>query len=144
VNRRILIDTGCWIAYYEPNQKAHSWAIEQTPLFESQHILMPWPLVYETLRTKFVKHPNRVVQWELLLKRLRVEFLNDDHLVDEVYRQTLLFASRGTRRISMVDALCRFVLADPATRIQTLFTTNPKDFHDVCKSRNIDMVTPRS
>ena len=54
-----LVDTGIWIAMFDPNDKYHERSKLISESFDKFHLILPWPTLYETLRTKFVKKTKR-------------------------------------------------------------------------------------
>ena len=43
--------------------------------------------------------------------------------------------------LSLVDQVIRLALMDPNTRIDAMITFNPRDFSDICHSKNIDLIS---
>ena len=138
----LLVDTGFWIAYFDPREgDRHKVANDKADVLNRANLLIPWPIQYEILRTRFVKRIDWIVRFDAILKRSRVEFLDDSGYREEAYRQTLEYSTaRRPRPMSMVDVLCRIILDDPAYQIKYLLTMNPVDFHDVCRPRGIEML----
>ncbi|MGL5096049.1 MAG: hypothetical protein ACRDD1_10690, partial [Planctomycetia bacterium] len=104
-------------------------------------LIVPWPTVYETLRTRFVRRPAWVAGFDQRLKRPNVRFVDDRLYHDRAYALTVEF-SKERRPISMVDVICRLILEDPARRIDYVLTTNAADFVDVCKNRGVEIISP--
>ena len=146
---RICVDTGFLLALYarkdDPTNKAK--ALRNLALFgnRANKIVLAWPVMYETLRTRVTEHKAGV---ELFERHLR-QFRRDDQLIqidDRTYRENA-FAEcfselkRGTayRGLSLVDRIVRHVIGDAALRISGLITFNTQDFVDVCRARRIQM-----
>jgi predicted nucleic acid-binding protein len=53
----ILVDTGVWYAMFDTSDRVRERkAIESlASRIDAMSIIVPWPVVYETLRTKFVR-----------------------------------------------------------------------------------------
>jgi len=113
---------------------------ETADLVELLTLVVPWPILYETLRTRFVRRRDWVARLDQRLKRSNVEFVDDRDYCDEAYALAVEHAMRLARPISMADILCRLLIADPAVRIDYLLTTNPADFHDVCTQHDVEML----
>lgn len=63
-----IVDTGFWFGLYDKNDSLeyHNAAIRIAPKLERfNKIIIPWPSLYETLNTKFMKSPN----WRIDFKR---------------------------------------------------------------------------
>ena len=54
MSETLLVDTGAWIAFYDRREKFHKAIAAFSDLIESAHLIVPWPVGYETLRTRFV------------------------------------------------------------------------------------------
>jgi predicted nucleic acid-binding protein len=140
VSETALVDTGFWIALYDPREQYHAAANEVADLIDLFHLVMPWPIAYETLRTRFVRHREWVASFDERLKKPTVSFIDDSEYCDEAYTLTVEYSTRLRRDISMVDMVCRLLISDPEVKIDYLFTVNPRDFHDVCASNNVAIV----
>ena len=132
-----LVDTGFWIALFDPREAQHQVAGDNEDLLELATLIVPWPTLYETLRTRFVRRPDWVVRLDQRLKKPNVEFIDDREYRDEAYSLVVEYSTRLRRNISMVDMLCRLLIADANIRIDYLLTTNPADFSDVCRRYNV-------
>lgn len=131
-----LIDAGFWIALLDENDQHHQRACEKQDLLDDCTILLPWPILYETLRTRFVKAPAKIEGFRRILQRPAVERLDD-----AAYRvKALETALSGRRRLSLVDCVLRMVLEDTNVKVDYLYTFNPGDFHDVCRRRSVVMM----
>jgi predicted nucleic acid-binding protein len=103
VSNTLLVDTGFWIALFDPrDRERHELASEMSDVIERANLLIPWPIQYETLRTRFVKRVDWVARFDTILKRPQVEFLDDSTIREEAYRQTIDY-SKQHRPISMID-----------------------------------------
>jgi hypothetical protein len=141
VSETAIADTGYWIALFDPRDGQHSQVVPTAEILEMLTLVVPWPLMYETLRTRFVRRPDWVARLDQRLRRPNVSFLDDREYRDEAYSLTVDYSTRLRRPISMVDMLCRLVIADPRVRVNYLLTTNAADFVDVCKSRGVELLS---
>lgn len=140
MSETVLVDTGCWIALFDPREEKHRLVAETTDLIESLNLVFPWPILYETLRTRFVRHRQWVARLDERLKKPTVFFIDDSDYCNDAYSLAVEYSTRLQRPISMVDMLCRLLIADPRIRIDYLLTINPGDFHDVCTSHKVEML----
>jgi predicted nucleic acid-binding protein len=140
VNETILVDTGFWIAVYDRREEHHAAATDIAELIDSMHLVVPWPIVYETLRTRFVRHPEWVASLHERLRRPPITFVDDSSYCTAAYELTVEHSLRTRRYISMVDMVCRLLIDDPNVRINYLFTVNPKDYYDVCVSNRVEIL----
>ena len=133
---RLLVDSGFWLALYDSTDPWHEQAAANGELVEDYPLLVPWPVLYETVKTRIVKRPA-FASFERVLKRNSTWLLDDSP-----YREACLddAFSSGGRPLSLVDLVLRRMLEDTALRIDGLLTINPKDFVDVCSRRRIEIV----
>ena len=137
---RILVDTGFWYAVF--NQKdCHKLEAElllnkyfDKPEYE---IVVPFPTMYELLRTKFVKNKEALEEIRLMFLSGRITRLDDD-----VYRSDALDLTlrEPKRNISLVDNIIRLMLDDRSVGAKGLITFNVGDFQDVCQKNRIDIL----
>jgi len=133
----VLCDTGFWIALYDKRDYYHGEATELFNKLALFHIIIPWPVLYEVLRTRFVRRREYVITFEKHLKILKIKYIDDTP-----YRRIALselFKSVNKRTISLVDMIIRKILEDKGKHIDYLITFNEKDFIDICKKRRISV-----
>ena len=133
----LIVDTGFWIAYYEPRDTYHEQAIKKASLFDRANILLAWPVLYETLNTRFVRRPNYVRDLENVVRRPGVEILDDTPFRERAYTLTLKEALRGKRPLSLTDTIIRLMLESPNIKTDYILTFNIKDYCDICAKRSI-------
>jgi predicted nucleic acid-binding protein len=138
----VLVDTGVWYAIFDsrdrPNDRE---AVERlSSLIEIMSIVVPWPIAYETLRTKFVRNRLALELFERRLKSPNVVFVDDAPYRNTAFDLSLKSSLRGHRPLSMVDCMLRMMLDEANTKIRYLATYNEKDFFDVCARRNIELL----
>lgn len=135
-----LVDTGFWIALFDPREARHQTAGRNEDLLEFVTLIIPWPTLYETLRTRFVRRPDWVVRLDERLKKANVGFIDDRDYREAAYSLAVEYSTRRRRPISMVDMMCRLLLDDPNVRVDYLLTTNPGDFADLCRQHNVTLL----
>ncbi len=136
------MDTGFWFAMFDPRDQYYSEIQEKADLLETARILLPWPTLYETLRTKFVKNGKALNRFELFLKRPNIGYLDDIP-----YREAALELSfdaslrkEPSRPLSMVDCLIRLIIEDANIKVDYLATFNESDFIDVCDKYRVEIL----
>lgn len=130
----ILVDTGFWIGLFDPRDQNHGYAVEREEWLETPTIVLPWPILYETVRTRLVRRPERISRFDQYLKRPLVFFVDDSEFRDEAYALSVEYSVNRHRPLSMVDMLCRLLIEDENTRIDAVLSPNEEDFRDVCES----------
>lgn len=68
VTEIILVDTAFWIAWLDPRDQHHAEAFLKEEWLTDSRIMVPWPILYETVRTRLVRRPERLVRFDRLLK----------------------------------------------------------------------------
>lgn len=136
----VLADTGVWYALCDSRDSLHSKALSRAGLLEQHHVVLPWPVVYETLCTRFVRNSRALRRFVGLLKRPRIEYLDDSTYVQDALDIAIESSLSRARPLSMVDCAIRLILDDVDTRVDYLMTFNPADFLDVCERRRIRLV----
>jgi hypothetical protein len=138
--RTVVVDSGYWMALFDARDEYHPQAQAKAHYIESLSVAFPWPILYETLGTRFVKNRLGMANFERILKRQNIHF-SDDHIYrNAALENTLQESQRGTRSISLCDMMIRILLQDNGFRIDSLLTFNPKDFSDICRSARIQIL----
>jgi predicted nucleic acid-binding protein len=137
VLQRVVCDTCFWFALLCGDDGNHKRAEEIRDAIERFYVIVPWPVLYETIDTGLVKNRERVEAFQRLLDEPGIQIFDD-----APYRQQALEdAKKDARSLSLVDRVLRHILADCGTRVDYLVTFNVKDFVDVCRERKIVMHT---
>lgn len=139
--RGLVADTGFWIAAFDPNDQYHAKSAALLERLTNEVIIMPWPIIYEVLRTKTVKRPHMMEAFSRVLS-YRKKVLVDDSKYRSDCLDRAFDTARSNRPISLVDMIIRDVLMDKSYRITRLLTLNVPDFVDVCRERGITMWPP--
>jgi predicted nucleic acid-binding protein len=136
--KMVIIDTGFWIALYNARDQHHAEAETKADLLETSTILIPWPSLYETFNSRFAKNTLAAKRFEQILRRAHVV-----RLPDEPYRESALevaIASKATRSFALVDVVIRLILDDINVRKHGLLTFNHKDFADLCRKHQLELL----
>jgi len=141
MSQRILVDTGVWYAMFAKRDQHASALAQKSEFLDSPYrVIVPWPTIYEALRTQFVKKPLALGRFEDYLKKTNVEFLEAECYRDDAFDETFELSLRKNRPISMVDCLLRRIMSDAEVSVDGFITFNANDFRDVCFARNIAML----
>jgi len=101
--------------------------------------IVPWPIAYETMSSRFTINSLALQGFERLLKSRHVEFLDDAPYRKLALQHSFDSSLRLHRPLSLTDCLLRVVIDDPRIRISFFATYNLRDFSDVC-TRNRTIV----
>ena len=140
--KNALIDTGVWYGVFDNRDTWYNKkeAQEKTEYFDLLSLVLPWPIVYETLRTRFVKNQAALLHFEKFLKAPNIIYLDDTKYRDDAFDLSLESSLRRGRPLSMVDCLLRLVIDDPKIKINYLLTFNPGDFVDACIRNRVEIL----
>jgi hypothetical protein len=140
VPKNLLLDSGFWYALYDARDPLHEHANAFAKYLDFYTLLIPWPSLYETLNTRFVRRPEWLHPFERYVYRS-----SSVRLPDELYRDMALDSVfsivRGWRPISLVDMVIRLMLADLNIKIDVMVTFNQNDFADICATRQIAIIS---
>ncbi len=138
----VLVDTGAWIALCDASDANHPAVAGYADVIEVHPLVVPWPIMYESLRTRFTRRPAWVTAFHALVGsgRRGVSLVDDAEYRDDAYSLTVEYATRLKRDVSMVDMLCRLLIEDRRVRVDVLLTTNRRDFADVCYANGVEMI----
>ncbi len=136
--RGVLADTGFWIALYDQRQGAnHTKALNWYNQLGPVAIVFPWPLFYEILRTRVVRHHDWTSEFAKVARSGRLAVVDDNPYRENALADTFAASVTQRRSISLTDHVIRRVLSDSRLRIAELWTFNVGDFADICQHRNI-------
>ena len=138
----IVVDSGFWFALFTKSDKHHIQAlsIEKNLLKDGLfNLLIPWPTLYETINTKFVKKRDILPKFQYYInhpKSLKID--------DEFYKNKMIEMVLNPKKgedFSAVDWIIRDILADRNIKTDALITFNERDFIDLCCKYNIEIIT---
>lgn len=137
----VLTDSCFWLGLIDPTDQHHQSAVEWADIVatEGAILLLPWPCLYESVSTRLVRHRGRTLEFEQLLKRPAVEFLDDASYRDAAL-EAVFDTARTGRSFALADGVIREMLKDINLRVDYLLTFNGADFADVCQVRRIELV----
>lgn len=138
----ILTDTCFWIALFDENGEYHLSSLKIFEYIRKFNILIPWPVFYEVLRSKFVKKSNWVERFKESLISLKIYRIDDSPYRELALKETIKSSISVKRAISLVDMVIRFIMLDRKHRIDYLITYNEKDFYDVCVASKTGIFYP--
>lgn len=135
-----LADTGVWYGIFDSRDSRYNEAQSKVEFFDLFTIVIPWPTVYETLRTRFVRNRSGLQQFEIFLKTHHIVYIDDDIYKNEALDLSIESSLRKGRPLSMVDCLLRLIIDDPNVKIDYLLTFNQPDFIDACRKNRVEIL----
>lgn len=147
----VFADAGFLIALYDSTDHYYATAqelfqenLDQPPF---NRFAIPWPIMYESISTRFARDRRRVGLIQRDLKRMetrkQVQYVDDQSFRDQAFEELLREADKPPdhyRALSLVDRVVRLMLSDVNLKIDFFITFNRGDFHDVCTKSRIVML----
>jgi predicted nucleic acid-binding protein len=137
---RAIVDTGVWLAIFDEKEEHYKEGQEKVEILNRLQVLIPWPTMYETLRTKFVNKTIALKQFEKFLKSSEVIYLDDLPYRDVAFQLSFVCTLIKKRPLSMVDCLLRLMIDDVSVKVRYHATFNRRDFIDLCNKRGIEII----
>ena len=137
----ILADTCFWISLCDPTESEHleTLAMMGKILDDRRHlILVPHPVLYETLCSTMVKKPDQVKR--LVYYFSLVKQVSDAAYVQKAYRLVEQQANRDKGTASMVDIAIMLMADDVKNNVKAILTRNGRDFANFCQKRGMPMI----
>lgn len=135
----ILVDTCFWYALYDESDQYHATAQKIQDYLEYGNILIPHPVLYETLNTKFTK--KHIRRFDDYLKRDSTFLISDEKYKSIALNLVLESSIEGKRPMSLVDMTIRLMMEDVNLHIGALITFNVGDFVDICCPNRIELIS---
>ncbi len=137
----ILIDTGFWFALYDKRDSYHLKANEIFEYLSIGNIIIPYPSLYETINTRFVKNKVGLSDFKQLLSKKDIHLLDDSAYKSDALNLTFDSSINKDKNYSLVDMVIRLILSDEKININYLISFNSSDFVDICNKRRIQILT---
>jgi predicted nucleic acid-binding protein len=140
--KKLLIDTGFWIALFTEDDKYFERANKTWGIISKYKLIVPWPTMYETLNTRFVNKVERFVKFRQAIKKQNVSLIEDSIYKENAWSMLLndFPPEKGKKHPSFVDGIIREMLIDKELKIDYLVTYNPSDFSEVCNQHKITLL----
>jgi predicted nucleic acid-binding protein len=120
---RIVIDTGFWIALYDPTKDPKN-SLEAERIadeIEDEELVIPFPTLYEFVNSRLSRRDAKL-QFERLLNRSNVIKLSDAQYKDEALDNFFLKGKLEYSDISLVDEIFKLIIADKNLSIDYIAT----------------------
>jgi predicted nucleic acid-binding protein len=142
IKKFVLADTGFWFAWFCESDSHHAVASELATRIEQFYLVLPWPTLYETLNTKFLRRAEQVARFSRVLKQPGIRYENDEPYREDAFKRTLQKSNAGPtgQNLSLVDVVMNGMLENTSLRIDYLATFNARDFRRACQRRNIEIL----
>ena len=101
----VLVDSGFFFALFDPRDPWHTQAKSKAEWIEAFRVIVPWPILYETVNTRLARRPDPVARFERILRRPDTELLDDSPYRLDAYENTLARAKAQREPASLVDSV---------------------------------------
>lgn len=137
----ILADTCFWISLCDSSENDHievQAMVEKIFADKCHRILVPYPVLYETLCSEMVKRRDRVL---FLTKYFDdVVKVPDAEYVNEAYKIVKQQADLCKGTASMTDISIMLMAKDIKNNVKGILTRNGRDFSEFCRNLRIPMI----
>ncbi|RLD55989.1 MAG: hypothetical protein DRJ05_12040 [Bacteroidetes bacterium] len=141
MNKHFLIDTGFWIALFFQEDDYHAEASYIYDKIKNGKLIIPWPTLYETLRTKFVKSPNKLKQLQKIFGYNNTFKLSDDKFKESALENSFNDNIKYNHNKSLVDSLLLEILKDTNIKVDYLISFDKRaKFEIICNKRRIFLI----
>ena len=144
-NNTLLVDSGFFFALLDPGDQYYKQASDKQDWLDLFSIVIPWPILYETVNTRlvrrFTRRPGTIARFESIIHAPETEFLDDGPYRLEAYEDTLAQAKAQRHAMSLVDSVLCAILDDTNVRIDAMLTFNFRDFRHICNLHRVELLT---
>ena len=132
----LLVDTGFFFAMYDERDAHHAEAQDKQSLLDVYAVILPWPVLYETINTRFSRRRGIMARFNAVITSGNTALLDDSPYRVEAYQAV---ARNARRPMSLVDAVLRAIIEDTNVAVAAMLTFNKRDFHDVCRQHSVEL-----
>ena len=134
----LLVDTGFFTALYFERDPHHATALDHRDWVDILPVVLPWPILYETINTRLSRRQHLMAQFDALVSSDQTVLLDDSPYRHDCYR-SVMDAPKG-QAPSLVDAILQRVLEDDNVPIRAMLTFNERDFRWLCEKHQIELL----
>lgn len=134
---QLLVDTGFFTALLHERDPYHASAVANQDWLEALPVVLPWPILYETINTRLARRPHLMARLDALVSSDQTTLLDDATYRSNCY--SMVIQSRG-QAPSLVDAVLQCVIEDANVRIGAMLTFNRRDFAWICAQHQVELL----
>ena len=136
---RMLVDTSFFIALFNKRDEHHVSARKMEEWLDVMPVLLPWPILYETVNTRLVRRSESLARFDAIIRSTKTTLLDDTP-----YRPELL-STRLTRHLSvnglsLVDAILCQIIEDVNVSVSVMLTFDKGNFLTICQQNNVELL----
>ena len=136
---RVLVDFGFFVALFNERDQHHASARRLEEWLDFVPIVLPWPILYETVNTRLARRPQNLAKFGAIA-RLPETLLLDDAPYREDSFAAVLAQNPARGALSLVDAVLCNIIEDVNVPISAMLTFNDRDFLAVCHENNVELL----
>lgn len=136
---RVLVDSGFFIALFNERDQHHASARRLEEWLDFVPIVLPWPILYETVNTRLARQPQNLAKFGAIA-RLPETLLLDDAPYREDSFAAVLAQNPARGSLSLVDVVLCNIIEDVNVPISAMLTFNDRDFLAVCHENNVELL----
>ena len=136
MSRRLLVDTGYFYALLNERDSHHREAVEKRACLELFSLVLPWPVLYETMNTRFSRRPEQINEFERIIRKPDVEFVDDSPYRSAALESAFLRENNHERK-SLVDFIICAMIEDDNVKTDAILTFNHRDFRSFCMKKGV-------
>ena len=137
---RVLVDSGFFVALFNERDQHHASARRLEEWLDVGPIILPWPILYETVNTRLTRRPQDLAKFGAIVQ-LPETLLLDDAPYREDSFAVVLAQNPARRSLSLVDAVLCNVIEDVNVPVSAMLTFNRRDFSAVCRENNVELLS---
>jgi predicted nucleic acid-binding protein len=146
-NALIIVDANFLIAllFEKENSERKARALDIFKDIKNKRIIIPWPVMFETLIDKNIKKKEALISFENLLKKIKLKYFYDKQYRQEALHKTFKYNTDPNlrpkdKRVSLTDMIIRSIIEDSGVKKDALVSFNAEDFSDVCYKNRIELI----
>ncbi|CAN5676267.1 hypothetical protein BH11BAC3_BH11BAC3_30490 [soil metagenome] len=118
MNLKVVIDTGFWIALFDPakDPKNSLEAERMAEEMEDEDLIIPFPTLYEFVNSRLSRREAKL-QLERLLSKPNVIKLSDTKYKNKALENFFLKSKSDYSDVSLVDEIIKLIIADKSLKI---------------------------
>lgn len=136
---QLLVDTGFFFALFNERDRHHAAACELGDWLDLLPIVLPWPMLYETVNTRLAGQRNNLARFGAIVQLPETTLLDDSRYRSQAYAAVFATARRRGRP-SLVDAVLCNIIEDANVPIAAMLTFNERDFFEVCYENGVELL----
>ena len=135
----LLVDTGFFFGLYDERDDRHGDALEKQEWLGALGVVMPWPVLYETMNTRFARRRDIMTRFDALVSSRDTLLVDDSSYRSRAYGRASASSQRG-EAVSLVDVILQAIIGDVNIPIAAMLTFNRRDFAAVCARHSVELL----